>query len=111
MSNPVLERTEQILLRGWTQGTLARRGRDRVSPESNLATCFCLVGAMCRAEHELRKEGKWERPLWDAALDSVCGILEKRGYPRNGGSCIAKFNDEPERTAEEVIALVREANS
>lgn len=54
----VLERTRELIAdpKHWIKGALAkqtRRARTTVEPSDPSATCFCLVGAVVRAESEL----------------------------------------------------------
>lgn len=76
-----------LIEKGWTQGEMRKPGYDKDS-------CFCLFGAVA----------------------SVCGIgtsqSEPEGALRNilyrecGRKSLVDFNDAPDRTVEEVLALI-----
>lgn len=77
----------------WTQGALAETkiGR-RIGPTENNATCWCALGA-------IRKAGGYESDYNPAALSLGAYLFAP----------IADWNDAPERTQEEVVAMLRAA--
>ena len=96
MDAKVLRRAAEIVEQGWCQGALARDERGvGVGLNSPRAAAWCAVGAFKLAMHEL---GCARIPCrsWDSA-EAACG-----------GSAV-RFNNAPERTADEVAAALREA--
>jgi alpha-glucosidase (family GH31 glycosyl hydrolase) len=78
----------------WTQEALARDDKGRAcDPLSHSAVCFCLLGLM-GVFYDFRSSNGEE--AWNK-LNSVFK-----------GKIIGKWNDAPERTFEEVKALVTE---
>lgn len=79
---------------GWCQGAEARSfGGKAVSAEANVAASFCLVGAVIHTYGE-----RAARPII-VKLWSVVRTFSP-----------AEWNDDPSRTKEEVVALLRELN-
>jgi hypothetical protein len=80
----------------WTQGSLARQENGRaIGPLEKSAKCWCVSGAILRAEVGRRCGDAWDR-FDDYTL--------RRGYLH-----MADFNDAPGRTQAEVVAALREA--
>ena len=82
----------------WTQGAYARDadGEDLLDANDNLmvppeAVCFCLYGAVAYIEDDTVRGGE------------ACQYLERLGISAT------EWNDEPERTQDEVVAKLREA--
>ena len=102
----VLCRAKEILEQGWTQGTYARDEHgveaDWASPE---AVTFCSVGAVYRATSELepdRTSDVFDPLRWLARAALLRHVLGKHGVNTVG------FNDHPDRTQEEVVAVFDE---
>lgn len=96
-----LKRAKELLEKGWCQGHLARtKGgvlTDVYGPE---AEAFCLLGACMRAEWEADTTGT----AWVGVDELLAYETEDRGY-----ADLASYNDRPERTKEDVLALVANA--
>lgn len=83
----------EVVERGWTQGTFARNaGGYEVQPTALYAVCWCALGAISRVTNE-------EPGLDEHATDALSEYI-------NGA--IGAWNDEPDRTAAEVAAAMRE---
>lgn len=91
----VLLRAADRVERGWTQGAQARDEYDCGVPSTHpSAVCWCAIGAICV---EARPDWRgYDRAM--LALSAVLGV---------GG--VARWNDEPGRTAAEVAAAMRKA--
>lgn len=79
---------------GWTQGAFARTARRiQVGPANEKAACWCILGAGNAAfSGYAPDETQWYGTIQDIVLK----------MPQ-------KWNDEPERTQEEVIAMAKQA--
>ena len=107
MKDPVLailNRTIKIFSTptAWIKGTLAktgRRGRD-IDPENKKAKCFCLIGGLQRAEHELKYSDK----VYRRARKYVMEVLPASFLNNPVG-----FNDAPSRKHKEVMSVLRAA--
>jgi hypothetical protein len=77
----------------WTKGTMARNESGiAISTTNGEACCFCLWGAM----------------VWCYGLDlSEYSRVKKQIQVELGLDTIGQWNDQPERTFEEVQALVQ----
>jgi hypothetical protein len=77
----------------WTKGCFARdRHGAAISEYSDDATCFCLVGAIHKC-YEDDTDGEYN------ALMQLEGALNVDSLPR--------WNDEPERTHEEIVGVLK----
>jgi len=75
----------------WTRGANARDiNGEMVDVDSNSATCLCLLGASIKCYG-------WSR--WSAIYDKIVDKV---------GCRVSAWNDAPERTFEDVKALVEE---
>lgn len=78
--------------RRWTQGTFARNARGETVATSNpAATCWCLEGAMMRCYPNM-----YEQDRVNTTIRRELGL----------GGGVVTWNDAPERTFDEVKALV-----
>lgn len=94
-----LKRAKELIERGWTQNTRARDAEgDPTHADSADAVMFCVEGACVRAAFETGIDG------W-AIEDRLETALGKRGF----NASIARWNDRPDRTKEEVLTLMEEA--
>lgn len=102
MTNPtvvdVLHRMKRLLRKGWTQGARARnKSRRKVDVYSKSAASFCLDGAASRASVDLggyqRLANRARKVLWKAC----------------GNRSVICFNDEPDRTKRQILAVVERA--
>lgn len=93
----LLLKARAAILRGWTQKVLARDAEgNQVRTQSSGAVCFCTVGAL------------WHVTDDERVVVFVSGIL-RRILPETRYSTLAKWNDNPLRTQEEVVALYDKA--
>lgn len=90
----VLEKTKEVIERGWTQGASARNKNGQMVPALNrAAVCWCWMGAHQRAVDELN--------AWDVEEDVYCAaVLATPEYS------LITFNDTPGRVKEDVIAAI-----
>lgn len=100
----VLKRARQLLQRGWCQGYLARdAGGVHRYFDDERAVEFCALGAMHRADHDLRQEARgWRIAVYQALL-RLDAVLEADGVAE-WGCRVVRWNNAPERTQEEVLA-------
>lgn len=94
----ILEAAYRLLKKGWTQKTYAtdKNGEQCSYRKSdNVAVCYCLSGAI------LRSGGL----PGEAAYQAIYQVLPKQ-YSYMG---IVAWNDQPERTQEEVLDVVKKA--
>jgi len=95
----ILIEARQLIEKGWTQGTNARKiDGTPTTVDDPEAVCFCAIGAIMRAEYDVRH------------LDYFVDILErlKRHHERYDPS-ISSWNDNRNRTKTQVIALFDKA--
>jgi hypothetical protein len=101
----VLEAARERLRFGWTQGafgrTLAGKGQRKPDPDT---VTFCLIGALTSAARAVGADvytlRRAERLIGEALDNDVRVRLD------HAHSYLPHWNDEPERTKEEVITLV-----
>ena len=76
----------------WTRGVMARFDNGlECNPKSEFAVCFCPLGAIARTDtYGITKGVAIQR------IEKVLGI--------SGSGSIASWNDEPDRTHDEVLA-------
>lgn len=93
----MLERAIARIERGWTQGASARdaAGERVYLAHDPKAVCWCLVGAI---QAEERKQFRASDALYNVLFDKL---------PRKGFRNLSEWNDEPGRTRDEVLALLR----
>ena len=95
----IIDGARPLIEAGWTQGAYARdvagdsayfRGKD--------AACFCVVGALLRAQNS---------PGGTGDVAAVVDQIHLRGFPRGmAPSAIDVWNDAPQRTKEDVLAAL-----
>ena len=95
----------------WTQEVMAADSEGNyTSYEGDSATCFCSIGAVYRAHYELTGTGLGsafgERTL-DDALNDLRRAINPKLDPVFVG--IALWNDNPDRTHEEVLGTFKAA--
>lgn len=91
----------------WTQGYLARtKGAGPIQPWNKDAVCFCLAGALDLVTHrgEAGNPGDWQAR--DIAHKELKGVLNRLPDAHLRDEYIHVWNDEPERTYEQVIELL-----
>lgn len=89
MSNAVLERlllARDRLEKGWCQGSFAANNH------------YCIVGSITN----IKDTNIFNKDAWDETYKDTCMVLLKHNRNVN----IIDWNDAPERTKEEVIALM-----
>ena len=92
----ILVRAAEIVEKGWCQGATARDAKGvSVATDDPRATRWCLIGAIAKAEYELKG---WVKVGGHTACEQACG-----------GSGLTSFNDAPGRTAAQVAAALRRA--
>lgn len=83
----------QLIEQGWTQGVLARDELGhKVWPTNPDANCWCLLGSMAKCYPQ------------GFTLDDPHDKIRARINSTN----IANWNDAPERTKSEVVAVLKE---
>lgn len=92
-----LRRARNIIrTKGWTQGFSARNADRRYTdPRSTEAVCFCILGAIDRANNEL------QLCSGSKAADVIRDVTPT--------GLIAEWNDHPNRTKSQVLAIFGEA--
>ena len=81
--------------KAWTKGVAAVNATGKeVGPSSNEAVAWCLYGACVRC-------GVWD----DQRADRLGELIRKN----IGTGTVTDFNDDPNRTHTEVIAILKEA--
>lgn len=102
LPSALLDLAQTYLRRGWTTGAHARNAAGRrVDASSADAVCWCEEGSRIAAIVSSRGQSD----AYHFTTEYVRRVLESRGLPTN----VAVFNDAPERTVDEVIALQAEA--
>ena len=88
--------TKSKLQAGWTQLTYARNKEGEAVPVRAPDACsFCIMGAM-------RAAGAWDH------YEAFCFVREAIGETGVQGT-IPEFNDRPEATQDEVVAVIDRA--
>lgn len=97
----ILSQAADILeTKGWAQNAFARdKDGKPVMPNSDVAVCFCVLGAIQLAEEN--------KPY--SAINALRKYIFKGLYSNYSDeySCLSKWNDEPGRTREGVISTMR----
>ena len=85
----------------WSRGALARNDQGcQCHPESLYAESFCATGMLRRIAHET-----------DTRLEEVSLLALQQAVQNEGNYLSVPFwNDKPERTVPEVVAMLREAS-
>lgn len=95
----LLRAAELIATKGWTQRADARTADgETCKPLDPAAVAFCLGGAITAAQPEPVSKD------WPAEAAARSAVL-----PFFGGSSRIRWNDAPERTQAEVVAVLRRA--
>lgn len=90
----VLSRAKELITQGWTQEFFARdKNRTVCHSASKNAVCFCLLGAIKRANREFKTEYRDELIIEDRLINFL------KESP-------ASWNDAPERTKDDVLSLL-----
>jgi len=93
---------------GWCQGRMAKNELDLTCrPVDTTAISFCAVGAILR-KHSAKTFGPWETDTANLAAYFDIGKAEEKLEFLGRDDCLINWNDELERTKEEVIALLKE---
>jgi hypothetical protein len=101
----VLEKVGEILSEPsrWTKVAFARNAEGiEVDVESPDAACYCFIGAIQKAEYEVALQS-WRSQI---VRNTVNSCLPTPGTLPFSSSAIVGFNDAPERTFEEVRAVI-----
>ena len=109
----VLDQAGALCAQGWTQGVFARDENGKgCGATAAAAGCWCLSGAYTKAMHiVVGTAASWQRwdavwALCDAALVSAILATCPTGADREDtDDRIASWNDAPERTQGEVVAV------
>lgn len=81
----------------WTQGLYARDSAGRsASPHGDMTVCWCLIGALLRTYNPMKKL---------LASTPEAEEIERRIADEIHSVDIADWNDSPDRTHAEVLAL------
>ncbi len=98
----ILERAAELIeTKGWTQGSYVRYGNgEEVGDTDYDAECFCISGALSHASK--KKDFDMMCKAYYFLTDIICKT-------RNSTKCLEKWNDDPARTKEEVIAFLKSA--
>lgn len=97
----IFERAAQLVERGWCQGNSATLTSGTPARwEDPAASCFCAAGATMRA--------LWEAGWWCPETQSAAmTMLQRKVTIASKTIAPMKWNDAPERTKEEVAAMLR----
>lgn len=112
-----LERVRRAISRiekGWTQGLPAKESLGLpVSPDNQDAVCWCLIGALSLGDNSLWKghEDLGALFLDEAAIfvhkESLMSFSKTPTFPTAVCRNLWFWNDDPTRTQEEVLSLLR----
>lgn len=96
------EAADLIEEKGWCQGQYEDDGGRH-----------CLLGAVSKADADLQSilrcpENEWKRRAIISALGGRLGWQERPEYVLTGWNALTTWNDDPKRTQEEVVALLRD---
>ena len=85
----------------WVQGAPSTNSvGEHVRPSSTVAICWCLMGGVSKITYDDN-----DMISYDNMIDALLRSLRLLGY--EGG--IASWNDNPERTFEDVLAVIDQA--
>lgn len=93
----------------WTKGALARDANGK-AVGTNRGVCFCTLGALTRATVAAAPEGVGDRE-WFELHDSAETIFRTQLIKTYGYNSIARFNDMPHITHDDVMAVFDSAIS
>ena len=101
----LLEKTKEIVERGWTQGRSAETQFGKTcSPKSPFAHNWCLIGACELTFHEcMLEKDDWRE--WVSLLRRILWDTDGPWSCANGKSLV-EWNDAPERTKADILALL-----
>lgn len=112
MSEPIkqsaiFERAKEILSeKGWTQGSVARRGGARRSVTSPDADCYCVGGAINLAQLDVRGRRRKSESFFYLPNEEYRNLTQRFcelvGVPSPRD--IVDFNDDPGMTKEKILA-------
>ncbi|WP_037500667.1 DUF6197 family protein [Sphingomonas jaspsi] len=89
----------------WTKDSFARDDNGYfIDPTEPVARCFCLDGALIRAAHELHPEVNTSNPYRFGEYRDAADRLSNFA-----GRNHLQFNDDPETTHADVLALIDKA--
>lgn len=100
-----LKETRAKLAQGWTQGEFACKDGVPTDASALDSDCWCVVGAL---GHVALLHGDYDMPAKFAArsaLVEAIGVSEFEGW----GFSLSRWNDDPARTQDEVLALFDKA--
>ena len=98
----IVKEAERLIRAGWTKGTFARdKAGQGVNPISPQATCFCVLGALTRAQHNLTGMSTGIDPRVIEAVQASVPY----------GSNIAVYNDADRREQWQVADLLYRAST
>ena len=92
-----------LVQHGWTQNGWARDADGETRPwEDPRAECYCAAGALRRAIYGTDCAVPLTDPVLEQAESALRCQIVRLGY---GAILIEEFNDQPHRTAEDVLAV------
>lgn len=100
----IVKRAREIISApgAWTQNAFARRvDGSRVDPTSEGACKFCAVGALAKAHLEIKMKTISQDLMEASNFVGMC----IPGATQTWRLSLASYNDDPDRTQEEVIAV------
>lgn len=104
-----LEIAKRLVEKGWTQKVLARDSQGNETGElGSKATCFCVIGACMRAKKDISPN-----PYTGIAFNDNQNLLRTILTLQNFGEIrfVDEWNDEEDRTQEQVVTLFDKAIS
>lgn len=101
-----LSRAIELIEAGWIKGTT--KYAHHSGQTCYCLTCYCLMGAIAEASGGIKGDIHCPESLelYDDAARCVYHELERRGHLRG---YMTMYNDDPERTKEEVIGLLKDS--
>lgn len=104
----ILQRARSLIADGWSQRRAARkRNGDAVPYWDDRATCFCIEGALFRAF--LDTYGHPVHVYQTSEMALLQRVVEKRSAFTATVAAMHEFNDAPDTTKEDVLAVYAEA--
>ena len=100
----VLQEARALIAQGWTQGEFARKAGVPTGTSALGSDCWCASGAL---SHVALRHGDYDMPAKDKAR-RVLGDVLGPDFAAYGFS-LPRWNDDPARTQEEVLALFDKA--
>lgn len=96
----ILKHTRELISKGWTQNTYARDKDGEPTPSSrneDKAVCWCLFGALIKADLKMMNEDDYSPHFFIKYLEEFESKL---------GEDIPRWNDDPQRTQQDVLNLL-----